>query len=196
MQVKIEDGTQPPAPMTESLSSVEVGTSTILANEQQPSPSQKNDKAEQAPVSRTKESASFEKRGGEAQSSNSTKKQYSGGSEILKPQQRTLRWRKDAPNNKNLVPWAYNGERTLLTLFLRHYYACRIECIRWLQPSGQHQKNVVRVYLEAWGEWDLRHPSSSTFRMFSPTSGFGAFQRGGESMGPLQRILGVARELF
>jgi len=83
-------------------------------------------------------------------------------------QQQTLRWKTGAPYNKNLIPWVCTGERSIFSLYRLCYYACRIECIHWLlQPAAPNEKNggVVRVYLEAWGEWDLQHPNTSTFRI-------------------------------
>ena len=94
---------------------------------------------------------------------------------------------------RSMIPWRHNGERSLLTLGTKTYYACFVESMEIiLDPESSEDtttsssssfsqsdsiRRVVRFHLEARGAWDLRCPSTSLFQIrkqgkfpiFSPT---------------------------
>lgn len=69
----------------------------------------------------------------------------------------TLGWKDGGP----VIPWKFNNQRTLLTLFMRMNYGCWVRGFSW-----HRSEKVVKIYLEARGDNDLRHPRSTRFDLY------------------------------
>ena len=80
--------------------------------------------------------------------------------ETVKTSVPTIGWKDGGP----MIPWRHNGERSFSTLFMRMHYGCWVRGFRW-HPS----EKAIKVYIEARGEFDLRHPKTTTFTITRPT---------------------------